>query len=84
MNIIDKIINFFRPPKLKLTPEQRIELINKEYHFSSYDDNLIDEIYTKLINHCDIENVTQLDAYNWVMFINGVKYSITEEGMQCK
>ena len=51
MNILKKIIQKFKPKPKPLTLEETLEKISSSYHFNSFDENLISEIYSLLLQY---------------------------------
>lgn len=80
MGILKNFFNKFRSKK-KPTLNEMIEHINKEYHFNDFNDTLIDEIYSLLLNYGSIK-IAKNDEQDFTLQINELSYSITEKGIQ--
>ena len=100
LKIIGKIGNIFkRTPKVtkptkptKPTLTEMLEYINKEYHFNQYDENLINEIYSKLIEYGSVK-VRKESKYKYIMELKVTlaadlsqaevfNYEVTQKGLE--
>jgi hypothetical protein len=85
MGILDKIksmFGFFKPVQNKLTQEEMFNYINKEYHFTLFEESLVDEIYSKMIEYGSVK-VKKESKYKYVVEVTNDKvttYEITQKG----
>lgn len=77
---------FFRKKPKKLSLNEQIERINKEYFFNNFNDELIDEIYSILLNETIINNknikVKKLDDFLYIIDIDNKHLQIDESGIK--
>ena len=93
MKILKKIKDMFnkKQESKKLTLDEMVKYINKEYHFVLYDENLISEIYSKLIDYGTI-SVTKESKYKYIIELHIIdkdfgiddvyNYEVTQNGME--
>jgi uncharacterized protein with von Willebrand factor type A (vWA) domain len=91
MNIINKIKSIFgsiepvEPTPVKLTQEEMVAHINKEYHFTVFEESLVDEIYSKMLDYGSIK-VEKESKYKYVVEVTNdegvVTYEITQSGFK--
>jgi len=96
MKILKKIKNMFtkehNATKIKkLTLDEMVEYINKEYHFILYDENLISEIYSKLLDYGNL-SVIKEDQYKYIIELRIIdkdfgiddvyNYEVTQKGIK--
>jgi hypothetical protein len=84
MSIISKIKGLFttKPKVIKLTQTEMVDFINKEYHFTLFEESLVDEIYSKMIEYGSVK-VKKESKYKYVVEVTNDKvttYEISESG----
>jgi len=87
-----KLKNFFKPAPKKLTLMEMVSKINKENHFTEFDDNLVSEIYTALLDY-GTPKVEKIETYKYYISLyeefNDVgkivtEFEVTENGLLFK
>ena len=84
MNIIQKIKSFFKKKPKRRTLNETIEYINRNYHFNDFNEELIDEIYSLLLDYGKV-NVTKISVYKYILNLDidgkNKLCTVTEEGI---
>lgn len=87
-----RILNFFKTKPEKLTLMEIIAKINKDYHFTSFDENLINEIYSILLDYGSM-TVVKEEKYKYTLCLyqiitdnidSKVELEISENGLYFK
>jgi len=80
-----KIKEFFKKDKKekKLTLKEMIDFINKEYHFNDFNEELIDEIYSLLLDYGEI-SVQKINNKKFLIILNEHEYIVDKNGIYVK
>jgi len=65
----------------KLTLNEMIDFINRKYYFNDFNEELVDEIYSLLLDYGNI-TVQKIDNKKYLISINEQLYLVSESGMQ--
>jgi len=82
---IKRLKNVFKKKPKPLTLSKMLTFINKEYHFTQYDESLISEIYTKLMPYGTLKVINK-GQYKYTIEIIDNKnlvdsYDVTQTGI---
>ena len=79
--ILKKILSKLSKKERPLTREETIQKINNAYHFGNFNSNLVNEIYTKLVDYGPI-HISKINNFEYdIIFPDTVIYNLTERGL---
>jgi len=85
MGLLERIKKIFGPKKEKLTLDEMILFIQKDFHFNNFHEELIDEIYTLLSDYGTVNVIKDSDRRFIVMLdtlSESYEFIITDNGFQ--
>lgn len=64
-----------------MTIDEKIDFINKKYHFQDFNESLVDEVYTILSENTEVK-ITRESEHVFDIFVDGNIYILDQSGIK--